>query len=430
MKKLKQAQGNWVDGDKFWGREVEIDLLKGKLDDGAHVLLVAQRRMGKTSLMHETARQLTEAGQYTCLFVDLQGKTSAEEAIVELSLSAREHKKLWGKIQGVFANAWGAVKDQIEKINIYDLSIHLRAGITSGDWKAKGDEIFGILAAAEKPVVLFLDEVPILINRILKGDDFTITPERRGKADEFLSWLRANCLKHKGHVRVVISGSIGLEPVLRQANLSATINHCSPFDLQPWDRETAIGCLEALAEEYEIRFEPGVSDAVVTCLDYLVPHHVQMFFTRIQESYVRKKRARIAVNEIETIYKEGMLSIAGHAELTHYEERLQLVLGKDTFKIALDMLTEASVSSVLGTAALEWFRSDAAAQLDAEGSQRDLFEVQKNILWVLEHDGYLKRADGGYVFVSRLLRDWWKTRYGGLFYTPVSKRIDSSRQNP
>jgi hypothetical protein len=47
-KKLKQAHGNWVEDDKFWGREKEIELLAGKINEGAHILLVAQRRMGKT----------------------------------------------------------------------------------------------------------------------------------------------------------------------------------------------------------------------------------------------------------------------------------------------------------------------------------------------------------------------------------------------
>ncbi|MEW6518108.1 MAG: hypothetical protein AB1461_01715 [Thermodesulfobacteriota bacterium] len=41
QKKLKQAYGNYVEGDRFWNREKDIELLISKLDDGAHILLVA-----------------------------------------------------------------------------------------------------------------------------------------------------------------------------------------------------------------------------------------------------------------------------------------------------------------------------------------------------------------------------------------------------
>ncbi len=82
-RKLKQAYGNWVEGDRFWDRESDTKLLIDKLDEGAHILLVAQRRMGKTSIMKEIKRQLN--GRYTCLFVDLQKASFAEDAIVEIS---------------------------------------------------------------------------------------------------------------------------------------------------------------------------------------------------------------------------------------------------------------------------------------------------------------------------------------------------------
>jgi len=80
-KKLKQAYGNWVEGERFWDREKDTELMIKKLDEGAHLLLVAQRRMGKTSLMREVKRQL--ANRYTCLFIDLQKASSAEDAIVK-----------------------------------------------------------------------------------------------------------------------------------------------------------------------------------------------------------------------------------------------------------------------------------------------------------------------------------------------------------
>ncbi len=69
IKKLVTAHGNWVDGDRFWDREGDIKAFIRRIDEGAHILLVAQRRIGKTSLMREVSRRITD--RYTCLHVDL-----------------------------------------------------------------------------------------------------------------------------------------------------------------------------------------------------------------------------------------------------------------------------------------------------------------------------------------------------------------------
>ena len=55
---MKKAGGNWVDGDRFFDREAKVEALSERIRDGAHILLTAQRRMGKTSLVRETLRRL------------------------------------------------------------------------------------------------------------------------------------------------------------------------------------------------------------------------------------------------------------------------------------------------------------------------------------------------------------------------------------
>jgi len=407
--KLKQAHGNWVTGDRFWDREEEIDLFRRKTREGAHLLLVAQRRMGKTSLMKEIARRLSD--EFECVFVDFQNATTPQDAIAELSLALRPHKSLWLRGRELFAN----VLDRVEKIGSEDLGITLRAGLAGGNWASKGDELFAILAEAEKPVLLLMDEVPILVNRIIKGEEYIITPERRRIASEFMSWLRKNSQRHQGKARIVISGSIGFEPVLRQANLSGTINNFVPFELKPWSDDTAIGCLRALAQQYGLKYRDGAESEMVRLLGCCIPHHVQMFFDHAQTYRVRNKLTELGPQEVAEVYQTEMLSTRGHAELTHYEERLKLVLGIAKMALALDMITEAAVSGHLTKGAI------MRLQQDYDFDKEPTADVQKEILWILEHDGYLTQAPEGYVFVSNLLRDWWRNRYQ-MFFTPVLKR--------
>lgn len=412
-KKLKQAYGNWVEGDRFWDRENDIEILINRIDEGAHVMLVAQRRMGKTSLMREVSRRLQE--KYTCLFVDFQRASDSPDAMVELSLALKPYRSLWDKTKKVFSNITCTVIENIEKINIKEIGITLRAGLTAGNWREKGDQLFSVLASEERPVIFMMDEVPLMINRMLKGEDFTITPERRTAVDEFMSWLRDNSLRHQNKVRIIVSGSIGFEPILNQARLSATINNFSPFELKPWDETAAIGCLDALANEYGVKFKEGADVAIVKRLGCCIPHHVQMFFTQVYERCRRRERMEFYADEVNDIYESEMLGIRGHAELTHYEERLRIVLGSEIFSLALEMLTETAVASCLSKESLMELRKGYTFK------ERSVQDAQEEIIRVLEHDGYIKQTGQGYIFESHLLRDWWKKRYG-FFFIPVLER--------
>lgn len=412
-RKLIQANGNVVEGDRFWDRKADIELLKDRLEEGAHILLVAQRRMGKTSLMREIRRQLSD--RYTCLFVDLQKASAAEDAIVEISLALKAHKNLWTRTKDLFANVLGQLISNVEELSLGEVGIKLRAGLTAGNWSEKGDSLFAILAGSELPVLLLIDEVPLMINRMLKGEDFKITPERKAMVDEFMSWLRKNSLAHQGKIRIVLSGSIGFEPILHQARLSATINNFLPFDLKPWDHETAVGCLQALANEYGVHFRDNAEAAMVTRLGCCIPHHVQMFFAHVHDRCKRRGRMEFYPDEVNEIYENEMLGIRGHAELTHYEDRLQLVIGPELYPLALEILTETAATGMLTREAL------AALHNGYEFTERNAREASEEILRVLEHDGYIARDRDGFVFVSHLLKDWWGKRYG-YSYIPVLER--------
>ena len=411
--RLKMGQGKVVTGQSFWDRETEKRLFIERLDEGVHQLLIAQRRMGKTSLMAEVADSVSD--RYICLFVDLQKSCSEPDAVVELSLKVLRYKKLWQKIQAIFGNVLNEVVERVDRIQAGDLGITLRSGLTAGNWKPKGDALLNILAGSDRPVLLLFDEVPILVNRLLKGEEHEVTTQGKRRADAFMSWLRDNSIRHQGKIRMVLSGSIGLAPVLHQARLSATINNFTPLEIGPWDGETAIGCINALANQYKIELEEGVPQRMVERLGCCIPHHVQMFFSHVHERCLKRQIMQCTCDDAEEVYKKNMLGVRGHVEMVHYEERLEQVLDKEACAFALDMLTEAAVVGRLTNKALAAFQTEYSLTCD------DVGVLQKDILWVLEHDGYLQKSGRSYVFVSKLVCDWWKNRHR-QFYTPVLKR--------
>lgn len=410
---MKQTLGAYVTGDRFWDRETDLALFIERIDEGTHLLLTAQRRMGKTSLMLEAARRLS--GRYISLYVDLQEAFSAADAIVELSLAVYPYKSLWDKGAGIFGGVLTSIKTAIDKISLGELSVTLRAAMSEGNWREKGDHMLSVLAASDQPVLLLLDEVPIMVNRMLKGEDYTITSDRKRQVDEFLSWVRKKSIEHHGKIRMVISGSIGFEPVLHQARLSAAMNTFQPFELKPWDETTAVACLNALAKEYGVKFKDDAQTEMVRWLGCCIPDHVQMFFSHARDHCVRSGHMEFSKQDVDEVYRTEMLGTRGHVELTHYEERLKLVLGSDLLPLALEMLTEAAATSSLTRQAL------SALQQDYTFADRTTAEAEEEILRVLEHDGYLHSMPKGYSFVSTLVRDWWRMRYE-MFFLPVLER--------
>ena len=397
--------GPFVSGDEFFNRDIEIQRLTGLINENNNILIVAPRRVGKTSLVHETFRRLQKEGLDYLLYVDIQHCSTPEDVIVALSLSACPYKELSDKILDAFKFFWKQIQDNIESIKSDQLlEIKFREGLT-GDWQAKGQKIMDNLAQADRPITICFDELPVMITRLLKSANESEYHQKRLTADVFLSWLRKVMNSHQGRLRFIICGSIGLEPILKRHGLSYTITLLRPYNLEPWRRETAEACLNALAKWYDLTLTNEARGAVLDHLGSYIPHHVQMFFGHLYEDCFKRNEKTPSVSDVDRVYAQSMLSTRGHAELADYEERLLRVLEPNSVQLALDLLTEAAVT---GSLTLE--NAGLLAQ-SVQGRNHDA--ICREVLDVLQHDGYLEREEGAqsWRFVSRLVKDWWKRRF-------------------
>ena len=411
---LKKGGSRWVEGVNFFDREHELKVLDKRVRDGTHTLLTAQRRMGKTSLVRELLRRLRETGDLEVVFIDVQAAIDTADMIAELSARARSVQGAWGRIKSSFANTLKGVDSRIEELSFSDLKVKLRAGIDTGNWLQQGDAVFSALASNERPVVLAIDELPILVNRMLKDDNGRIIPEGKRETEAFLSWLRRNGQEHQGRVSIIVSGSVGLEPILEQAALSAHANIFSPFDLEPWSEEIATLCLKELADSYDITLPLEVRQSICKRLRCCIPHHVQMFFDKLHIHLENENQQEASREDVEWVYLHEVLSVRGQMDLQHYEGRLRTMLGTTGYPIALEILTHTAVKGSLDDETVSRYKRYFSAQ-DGDGDPS-----VTHVLHVLHHDGYLERTeDCASRFVSGLLEDWWRSRYGQNFVSIV-----------
>lgn len=411
---LRKAGSNWVDGDRFFDREIELAALRERVQDGTHTLLTAQRRMGKTSLVRELLRRLAKEGASETVFVDLEAASGPEDAVAEIAVQSRSVRRAWQTIKSGFANTLQGVIQHIDEVGVSEAKVKFRAGVNRGNWQQKGDLVLKALTASRKPVVLAIDELPILVSRLLKGADNTITPERTQTTEELLSWLRKNGQAHRGQICLILSGSVGLQPVLQQVGMTAQANIYTPFDLRPWSQQTATDCLAELARTYGLDLSVEVRAAMCRRLRSLVPHHVQQFFDHLHEYLRRRDRLQASLEDVALVYEQELLGVRGQTDLDHYESRLKVVLDLESYRAALELLTEAALTGCLVHEALARY-----SDLYRAVSVRD-------VLHVLEHDGYLEKSSDGYRFVSALLEDWWHARHSQHFL-PIAARAPAEQ---
>lgn len=407
---LRKTVGVWVDGDRFFDREIEILELQDRVRHGTHTLLTAQRRMGKTSLVRELLNRSDSGGGTGGVFVNLEDATDPADAIVAIGLQSRSKRSVLRRLREGTVKALGRIED----VQLPELRIKLRAEIDGGNWKQKGDEILEALAEHHAPIVLAIDELPLLVSRMLKGRDYRMTPERIDTTDEFLSWLRRNAQTHRDRICMVVSGSIGIAPILRQAGLSATMNVFSAYQLGPWEQAIASRCLEKLAETYELDLPPAVRSAICHRLRSCIPHHVQQFFDALHRHLMIQGRQNATIEDAESAYRHEMLGPRGKIDMDHYEERLKLVLGIDGYKVALELLAKTAGDGLLRPKSIDSYEKTLRAAADAGA------DSLRFVLEVLEHDGYLARGPDGYRFESGLLEDWQRARKG-LPFIPFAK---------
>ncbi len=140
MTGLKKAGSNWVEGDRFFDREAELDVLKARVQNGTHTLLTAQRRMGKTSLIRELLRRLKAEGHFETVFVDLEDATTAADAVVEIGVESRHVHGAWDRIRSGFANVLRGIEDRIDELAVAEVRVKLRAGIDPGNWRQRATQ--------------------------------------------------------------------------------------------------------------------------------------------------------------------------------------------------------------------------------------------------------------------------------------------------
>ena len=393
---MRNIIGQAVLGDDLYGREYELDRLWEHLEQGEHILMLAPRRVGKTSLMLELHRAPRE--NWEVIYVDVEGGDGPADCVASILAELAAHPRYRTRFEAIpFSKA---VKDVLHGVSvgiqIPALRVELKRAIGS-EWGDAADQLEARLTSLDEAggkLLIILDELPILISGMLRED-------RKRDAELLLSrfrrWRQAPALG--GKVHTLIGGSIGLEGIVRRAGLSGSINDLVPFRLNSWDRSTAVQFLKELACGCNFPLDNGSIVRILDLVDDPVPYHVQLFFSALRGTS-RGDPSRVSPELIDQCFEERLSGPSGTAHLDHYESRLETAFDEGECQMAYDILGRACS------------RKDGVSFTDLDDLRQRGRKTFQSVLGNLEADGYLRREESNLIFRSNLLRTWWRKHRG------------------
>lgn len=390
---MRTTRGRPAIAEDFFGREADLTRLLHVLGSD-NVLLLAPRRVGKTSLLHALAeRWRAEKGR--ALFVDLQGAVSERDAPRRLGEAVAG---LGDK--GVLASASAAIGKALAHVGAigasaagFGLDLKLR-DLPDAEWALAVDGLVRSVAEGTELLVL-IDELPLLVQHLLGQDDGV----RRARA--FLDGLRRLRLDPSlRHVHWLVAGSIGLDTLARRHGFTASINDFVITSLGPFDHATAKSLLEALARGHGASIDDAARDHLVSRLDWCLPYYVQILF---DEARFAGEAGHVDVLAVDAAWST-LLDAHHRTHFDHWYTRLAEGLAAPDADRAYALLHATSDRA----GGLD--RDEARALVMGATTTADARDRWAWLVDVLVVDGYLV-ADGARLrFRSPLLREFWRER--------------------
>jgi len=379
---LTNPLGRIAIGEDFFDRETEQEQIWHLLKEGNNLLLLAPRRVGKSSLMKKLEEDAERHG-FLAAYITVPDIPSEVHFLKRVADAICD---LDGNLAPLFGRIRGFLADLVQ---VGPIKMKERP---ERPWIESGNELIDIIRKCSPPLLLLIDEVPIFVAFLMRQDD------SGSRARQFLYWFRR--MREEVGARWILAGSIGLDTVTRQAKLGDTINDLYPIsEFGEFRPDVARSFLQELGKTYRIQLESHVLDAMLTAVGWAIPYHLCLLFEKLREHCGDRKITKPELEDVEYAAR----SLVRKAILFDYwDQRLTKVFGAASEERALAILSAAALDP---QGATKETLGQVLTGLVADPRERE--REMSFLLDVLERDGYLLRERGRYRFRSNILRQFW-----------------------
>lgn len=387
---MKLKIGSPVSGDNFYPRPQVVKQLRNALERD-HVSFLAPRRTGKTSVLINLEE--TADDEHPHLRINLETCTRPDQMITALMKPFVEAPAKWKSLLG---DAW----DRIETLKVGSVSV-TSAAKTDTPWEQAAEQLLEALLTHSQPLTFLLDEFPILVDAAANED--------HAGCEAMLRWFREWRQRTADtNVRFLVTGSIGLDGVVRKHGFADTVNDFDSVTLPPLGDAEAVDFINCLGKGIGVALTGENAAEMIARLGSAWPYFVQIYVAGIQDSVTDE--TQIDPEYLAEVYEAHLIAGPRNKYSPHMWDRIDKVFSVQQAAIARAVLL-AAANSKAGISGEQV--KEAALTAVPQSGEFDDTEFG-HTLDVLKHDGYLVQDPFGQQqtrFFTNVLRDYWRRRY-------------------
>lgn len=379
--------GQAARGEKFFPRNQVIEEINKKLKSGSNLLMVAPRRVGKTSILY----YLIDNPQPDFDFVYYISESVNNENefyrklfnhIVDTLTTARKYshsllrfiKEQAVRVEKIGTDGLTLGQNQI---NYFDHVTHF----------LKGLNIEG------RSIIVLVDEFAQTVENIIRDEGIS----------QAIHFLQTNRVIRQNpdfinKIRFIYAGSIGLENVVDRINANQEINDLLSIRVLPLTKNESAELVTKILSDSNLEISSSTLNYLIEQIEWLIPFYFHLIIDEVEKIIVRNDLGKNTITK--AIIDEA---IANSIEMRNCFEpwlsRLRNAYAGPEFNFIKDVLNHVAELSTITSAEIY----DIAVKNSIEVSYR-------NLVHALIHDGYINDITDSkeYRFNSPILRMWWR----------------------
>lgn len=383
---MKIIIGQAARGEDFFPRPKISDEIWRKIESGSNILLVAPRRVGKSSLLFDLFENPKPG--YHVVYYTSESVNNINEFYKKLFYKINEilgtTKKYKYKIEGFTKELFS----RIDALSVKDLAITL--GENKISYLTELAKMLANLELENERLIILVDEFAQTVENIIEDEDQRI-------AIKFLETKRELRLSPELHKRIqfIYAGSIGLENIVSKFNGIKFINDLTPIPVPPLTNEEAKVFVAKIINENDVTLDEASFDYLLQKIGWLIPYYFQIILNDCEKILEETSSKNITNNTIDLAFSSALKE---RIYFEHWFTRLRTAFKGEDFSFVKDLLN--IISSKPFVLSTEIY--DLALRYKLESTYNNLVNA-------LKYDGYINNNDDPkiYRFNSPLLKEWW-----------------------
>lgn len=363
-------------------RNAEREELMRLFEAGRSVQMLAPRRIGKTWLMGEVAKDLRARG-WRCFGIDVEGHRTEEEVLRTL---CREIEKT----QAIHTSLLAHFKQRFEQLKGGTESTSLTQAVTRVEPALFAEALVEGLHESDGDTLILIDEISLFVLDRAQKDAAAVRA--------FLYLLR-RLRQRFPRVRWFFSGSVGLDAVARRLGLEGALVDLEIVGLEPFSANAARSYIAELKNERQLHtpfeFADSAFEHLFQELGWNSPYYLKLVADRIRPTsappIATRDHVEAAFTELlRPIYRTHFATWKEHVEKNYPDDASRLRALLDTLCGSAQGEMEPTLLAALVTSG-------------SETTNRNL----KDFLLALQSDGLIEKDGDRWRFASGLVRRFW-----------------------